>query len=153
MTDIYERNINIAVARKNESEIVTKATLLDLNHHMRVELTINLERETIVDAAGQMTKAPYNVCRFTLQNIQKVVGLKIERGLHKRLVDTLGHAEGCTHLVDLTMEAVRLSANVMMGLTKVGPEWFDTSGSEEEMIARVKPLLKNSCLPFKDETA
>ena len=151
MTDIYERNINIAVARKNTQEIVTKATMLDLNHHIRVELTVNLQNETIVDAQAQMTKVPYSICQLTLGNLKKIVGLKIEPGVHKRLVDMLGHADGCIHMVDLAMEAIKLSANVMIGLTKVGPEWFDSGDlTEEQMIERVKPILQNSCLPFKD---
>ena len=151
MAGIYERNINVAVSRKNEHEIVTKATMLDLNHHIRVELTIDLTNETITDAQAQMTKVPYSVCQLTLNNIRKIVGLRIERGVHKQLVDRLGHADGCTHMVDLAMEAVKLSANVMIGLNQVGPEWFDSGElTEEQMIGRVKPILQNSCLPFKD---
>lgn len=152
MKDIYERNINLAVARKNDREILTKATMLDLNHHIRVELTIDLSTETIVHADSQMTKVPYGICQFTLRNINRVVGLKIERGINKQLVDLLGHAEGCTHMVNLAMEAVRLSANVMIGLNKVGDEWFDRGQkTDEEMIDHVKPYLSNTCLPFKEE--
>ena len=151
MTDIYERNINVAVARRNEHEIVTKATMLDLNHHIRVELTIDLREETIVDARAQMTKVPHSICHLTLNNIRKIIGLRIRRGIQRELADRLGHADGCTHMVDLAMEAVRLSANVMVGLTKVGPEWFDRGAlSEQEMIARIKPFLRDTCLPFKD---
>ncbi len=82
--------------------------------------------------------------------MQKVVGLRIQRGIHKNLVDALGHADGCTHLVDLTMEAARLSANVMLGFTQFGEEWRDRKLSDEEFITQVKPVLKNSCLPFKE---
>ncbi len=152
MKDIYERNINLAVARKNDREICTKATMLDLNHHIRVELTIALQTERIINSESQMTKVPYGVCQFALHNIKSIEGLKIERGINKKLSDKLGRADGCTHMVDLAMEAVRLSANVMMGLNKVGDEWFDRGlRTEEEMIARVKPYLKNTCLPFKEE--
>lgn len=152
MPEIYERNINISVSQKNENEIVTKASMLDLNHLISVEIVIDLPSETIVAATAQMPKVPYGICQFTLKNMEKVIGLKIQRGIHKELADRLGHADGCTHMVDLAMEAVRLSANVMVGLTKVGREWFDHGTlTEEEMIERVKPLLKNSCLPFKEE--
>ena len=151
MTEIYERNINVSVSRLNSDEILTRATMLDLNHHIRVELRIDLSSESIMDASAQMVKVPYDVCQFTLNNIKKLVGLKIERGINKNIVNALGHADGCTHLVDLSMEAVRLSANVMVGLTKVGDEWFHGTGSDEDRIARVKPILKNSCLPFKDD--
>jgi len=151
MTEIYERNINITVSRQNEREIVTRASMLDLNHHIRVELTIDLPTEMIVGADGRMVKVPYGLCQLTLPNMNKLVGMKIERGINKKIVNALGRSEGCTHIVDLSMEAVRLSANVMVGLTKVGDEWFHPVGSDEEQIARVKPILKNSCLPFKEE--
>ncbi|MBM4166140.1 MAG: DUF2889 domain-containing protein [Ignavibacteria bacterium] len=150
MNQIYERNINVAVAWKDESEIITRASMLDLNHHIVVELTIDLHSEMISDANAQMTKVPYGICQFTLSNIKKVIGMKIERGIQKQLIDALGHSDGCTHLVDLAMEAIRLSANVMLGLTKVGAEWFNRTVSEEEQIKLVKPILKNTCLPFKD---
>ncbi len=150
MTEIYERNINITVSRQNEKEILTRASMLDLNHHMRVELTIDLRLEMIVNAEARMVKVPYELCQLALANIKKLVGLKIKRGINKKIVDALGRSEGCTHLVDLSMEAVRLSANVMVGLTKVGDEWFHPVGSEKEQIARVKPILNNSCLPFKE---
>lgn len=150
MNQIYERNINVSVAWKNESEIITRASMLDLNHHIVVELTIDLQSEMITDANAQMTKVPYGICQFTLSNIKKVIGMKIERGIQKQLIDALGHSDGCTHLVDLAMEAIRLSANVMLGLTKVGDQWFNRTVSEEEQIQLVKPILKNTCLPFKD---
>ncbi len=150
MTDIYERNINVTVSRLNDGEILTRASMLDLNHHIRLELKIELATETIMDASAHMVKVPYGVCQLTVKNISRLVGLRIERGINKNIVNALGHAGGCTHLVDLSMEAVRLSANVIVGLTKVGEEWFHPSGSDEDRIARVKPILKNSCLPFKE---
>lgn len=150
MSEIYERNINVAVSKPNEKEIVTKASLLDLNHNIRVELTVDVATKMIIDAEAQMVKAPFTICQLTLKKIQDIVGLKIERGIHKKLVDALGHADGCTHMVDLTMEAVRLSANVLLGFTRFDEEWRERKLTDQEFIAQVKPILKNSCLPFKE---
>jgi hypothetical protein len=83
--------------------------------------------------------------------MQQVVGLKIERGIHARLVDAVGRAEGCTHMVDLTMEAVRLSANVLLGFSSQDAEWRERKLTDEEFIEHIKPILRNSCLPFKDD--
>ncbi|HLF15290.1 MAG TPA: DUF2889 domain-containing protein [Bacteroidota bacterium] len=151
MTEIYERNLNVSVSKLNDTEIFTKASLLDLNHNIRVELTVDIVSKTITKADAQMVKSPFAICQQTLNKIRNVVGLKIERGIHQRLVDTLGHSDGCTHLVDLTMEAVRLSANVLLGFTRFDEEWRQRKLSDEEFIAQVKPILKNSCLPFKDD--
>ncbi len=151
MGEIYERNINIAVSKLNEKEILTKASLLDLNHNLRVELTVDVATKVIVDVKAHMVKSPFTICQRTLDKIRGVVGMKIERGIHNKLVDALGHADGCTHLVDLSMEAVRLSANVLLGFTRFDEEWRERKLSDDEFIAKVKPFLKNSCLPFKEE--
>ncbi|MFQ5798548.1 MAG: DUF2889 domain-containing protein [Bacteroidota bacterium] len=153
MAEIYERNINISVSKLSEKEVLTKASLLDLNHNIRVELTVDVATKTIIDAQAQMVKSPFSICQQTLKKLQNVIGMKIERGIHKKLVDTLGHSDGCTYLVDLTMEALRLSANVLLGFTHFGEEWRERKLSDNEFIAQVKPFLKNSCLPFKDEKA
>jgi hypothetical protein len=152
MTEIYERNINVSVSKLGEKEIFTKASLLDLNHNIRVELTVDVPTKMILSVHAQMVKSPFGICQHTLRKIDNVVGLKIERGIHGKLVDALGHSDGCTHLVDLTMEAVRLSANVLLGFTRFDEEWRQRKLSDEEFIAQVKPILKDSCLPFKDET-
>ncbi len=151
MTEIYERNLNVSVSKLDDDNILTKASLLDLNHNIRVELVVDTGSKKILKAEAQMVKSPFSVCAQTLKKIDDVVGLKIERGIHQRLVDVLGHSDGCTHLVDLTMEAVRLSANVLLGFTRFDEEWRQRKLSDEEFIAQVKPILKNSCLPFKDD--
>ena len=151
MVEIYERNMNVSVAKLSDDIIVTKASLLDLNHNIRVELTVDTRTNTITAAEAQMAKAPFAVCQLTLLKIKRVIGMKIERGIHAKLVETLGHADGCTHLVDLTMEAMRLSANLLLGFHRFDEEWRQRKLSDDEFITQVKPFLLNSCLPFKEE--
>ena len=151
LSEIYERNINVSVSRINEELILTKASLLDLNHNIRVELTVHVPTKTVREAKAAMVKSPFKICHLTLNRMRNVVGLKIERGIHGRLVEAIGRAEGCTHMVDLTMEAVRLSANVLLGFSHQDEEWRDRRLTDEEFIAQVKPVLKNSCLPFKED--
>ena len=49
MTEIYERNLNVSVSKLNDTEIFTKASLLDLNHNIRVELTVDIVSKTIME--------------------------------------------------------------------------------------------------------
>ena len=62
MTEIYERNINVAVSKLDEETILTKASLLDLNHNIRVELTADVTTKTIRDAKAVMVKSPFTIC-------------------------------------------------------------------------------------------
>jgi len=148
--EIYERNINASVRRDEDDFIVTKASLLDLNHNMRVEIKVRISDRTIVDAGAQMVKTPFMICGQTARFANNMVGLKIERGVTKKLSDLFGHSEGCTHLYELSVEAVRLSSNVLLGFETGDQEWRDRRLSDTEFIVKAKEFLKNSCLPFKE---
>ena len=62
MTEIYERNINVSVSKLGEKAISTKASLLDLNHNIRIELTIDVQTKMILNAHAQMVKSPFAIC-------------------------------------------------------------------------------------------
>ena len=41
--EIYERNINASVSKDGDDHIRTKASLLDLNHNMRIEIKVRIK--------------------------------------------------------------------------------------------------------------
>lgn len=149
--EIYERNINASVSRDGEDHIRTKASLLDLNHNMRVEIRVRISDREIVDAQAQMTKTPFAVCHKTAKYTANLVGLKIERGISRKLSGLLGRSSGCTHIYELSMEAIRLSSNVLLGFEVGDEEWRERRLSDKEFIKRAKGFLANSCLPFKTD--
>jgi hypothetical protein len=149
--ELYERNINASVSQDGPDHIRTKASLLDLNHNMRVEIRVRVKDRTIVDAAGQLTKAPFKICGQTAVFVRNLVGLKIERGVLKAVADLLGRSEGCTHIYELSVEAIRLSSNILLGFEVGQEEWRERKLPDEEFIKRARGFLANSCLPFKTE--
>lgn len=148
--EIYERNINISCAQLDDDTLLTKASLLDLNHNMRVEIMIDRASQTIIDARARMVKVPFEICALTTARVEAIVGFKIERGINRKLADALGRSEGCSHLFELALEAVRLSSNILLGFAHMEEEWRDRRLNDEEFIERAKPFLKNTCLPFFD---
>lgn len=147
--EIYERNINASVRREDEEHIITKASLLDLNHNMRVVIKVRISDREIVDADGQIVKAPFRICGQTVNFVRNLIGLKIERGVTRKMADLLGRADGCTHLYELSVEAARLSSNVLLGFDTGDEEWRERRLSDEEFIEKARGFLANSCLPFK----
>jgi Protein of unknown function (DUF2889) len=146
---IYERNINVAVTKLSADTIKTKSSLLDLNHNMRVDLVIRVSDREIIDARCQMVKVPFDVCSLTAHHIKKIIGLRIERGVTKQMRSLLAGARGCTHLYELSIEAMRMSSNVLMGFaTGDEKEWRERRMTDAEFIDRAKEFLKDSCLPF-----
>jgi hypothetical protein len=147
--EIYERNINASVSRDGEEHIRTKASLLDLNHNMRVEIRVRIADRTIVDADAQMTKTPFVICAKTTRFAASLEGLVIERGVAREISGRLGRSEGCTHLCELFVEAVRLSSNVLLGFEVGDREWRERKMSDSDFIEKARGFLENSCLPFK----
>ncbi len=146
----YKRTIEVAVERLDNNLISTKASLQDINHNMNVNLKINIKSKEIIEAKAHFVEAPFKICNDTAKLIGKVVGLKVERGIAKKLATRLGKSTGCTHLFELTLEAVRFSSNVMLGIASIGgAEKIGKEISDEEVIQRSMPFLKNACLPYK----
>lgn len=146
---IYERNINSTVIEYDQDHIETHASLLDLNHSMRVSIRVNLKSREIVAARAEIVKAPLGICKTTTALVDKLKGFRIERGINQKLVEALGTSDGCTHLYELALNAVRLSFNILMGKQFDWSEWITKTTSDEEFIARAKPHLQGACLPFK----
>ena len=102
-------------------------------------------------AQAQMTKTPVAVCHQTAKLAKNLTGLKIERGILRKLSGLLGRSSGCTHIYELSVEAVRLSSNVLLGFEVGDEEWRERRLSDEEFIERAKGFLADSCLPFKTD--
>lgn len=147
--EIYERNINTSVSREDENYVVTKASLLDLNHNMRVEIKVDIRDRRIVEARAQMLKTPFKVCKQTATLVKRLEDLKIERGVTKTIARELGRSHGCTHLFELAVEAVRLTSNVLLGFEVGDEEWRERKLSDEQFIEHARDFLADSCLPFK----
>ncbi|MBT3786263.1 AMP-binding protein [bacterium] len=147
---IYERNINSVVKRLDEWTIRAEASLVDLNHGMRVSLTIDLRTNNIHSATASILKAPFQICTRTTELIKNLEGIRLERGINRKLLQILGCSNGCTHLYELALNAVRLAFNVRMGLSFNWDEWVSRTVSEDEFIEAALPQLRNSCLPFCD---
>jgi len=150
--EIYERNINASVAKSGSEFITTKASLLDLNHNIRVEIKVDIKSRTIVDASAQMIKTPFNICKHTGEKVTGLKGIKIERGVTRKMVEIIGKNEGCTHLYELSVEAVRLSSNVLLGFEVGDDDWRERKLPDEVFIKKAKKFLSNSCLPFKEDS-
>jgi hypothetical protein len=149
--EIYERNINASVSRDGPDHIRTKASLLDLNHNMRVEIRVRIADRTVVEATAQIVKSPFKICGHTARLVKSLEGLKIERGVTRAMAGLLGRSAGCTHLLELSVEAMRLSSNVLLGFEVGDMEWRERRLPDEEFIRRARAFLADSCLPFKVE--
>jgi len=78
-------------------------------HRMRVRLTI--DEELVVQSAEAVTEAaPFNMCGNIAPDYSKLAGLKIGPGWRKNVMARLGRTHGCTHISDLVLGPVPVTA-------------------------------------------
>lgn len=151
--NVYERNINASIDVTADDYLVTRASLLDLDHNIRLQLMVKISTREIITATGEMVKTPFGECKTALPTIEKLVGLKIERGFAKKMREAVGGSGGCAHIVELALTMASLSSNSILLEAARDPEKRKvfSEKSEEERKEEIGSFLKNSCIVFKEK--
>lgn len=147
--EILERNINTQAKKLGDDTILVKSSILDLHHNMFFEMEINIDTKEIWSIKADMIKVPYLECKNALANINKIVGLKLERGLAKKMAEILGRNSGCTHMLEIALTASRTASYTILNILSEGKKWKEIMKSDEERYEVVKSYLDNSCIVFK----
>ena len=78
-------------------------------HHMEIRLT--LDDDLVIHAAEAVTEAgPYTICGNITQTFERLKGLTIGAGWRKEVMRLMGGVAGCTHLRDLLMGPLAVTA-------------------------------------------
>ena len=149
--DIFQRSIHSNVKRLDEDRLLVTSSLLDLAHSFHLEMVVRVSTATIESAKGAMSKTPLTRCLRGTEGIPDLAGLTIGRGVVKEIQRRLGGPRGCAHIVELIHDAVRLVSMLLLGDTVDYWGGLKEHLSEEEIVARGREKLRNTCLVFADE--
>lgn len=151
--EVFERNINVKVIRRGKDRVQVLASFLDLDHSFDAEMIVEIASGRIEHSKAHMAKRPFqNLCLRALENIPKLEGEVIGRGIYRRITDLMGKSQGCVHLAEIFQAAVGFTATILIGLRSGLTE--DARLSEQENRQRLLPVLQNSCQVFRvDEPA
>jgi hypothetical protein len=147
--EILERNINTKARRGPEGAIIVKSSILDLHHNMFFEMKIDMDTKEIISVKAEMVKVPYPECKNALSNVKDLIGLKLERGLVKKMAEILGKNTGCTHMLEIAITASRTASYTILNILSEGKKWKEIMASDEKKYQVVKAYLDNSCVMFK----
>lgn len=147
---ITERTINMKILDDTPETVLARGSILDQVHNIAVELVIDINTMEIRSAQGQLVKVPFKSCMPALNNLNNIVGFKLDSGISRRIAEAIGGKKGCIHLSEVVVETVRLAANTIFGIKCGGKEWREGTLSDEEFWSRVKPLLKGTCMVFEN---
>jgi len=148
--EVFERNINVKVIRRGSDRVQVLASFLDLDHSFDAEMIVEIASGRIEHSKAHMAKRPFqNLCLHALENIPKLEGEVIGRGIYRRITDLIGKSQGCVHLAEIFQAAVGFTATILIGLRSDLAE--DRRLGEEENRKRLLPVLQNSCQVFRVE--
>ncbi|MEW6249915.1 MAG: AMP-binding protein [Planctomycetota bacterium] len=152
---IAQRNFALELYEGGPDEIVLVGTMLDNEHLVKLELGIDLTDEQISSSRLEMIRAPFPVCREIEPIADRLVGLKIERGVLSEVAHRVGGHVGCSHIKELATNLIYFAAShLVRRRLELEPL---TAGfaykSAEERFALSKELLRDSCLAYCQTTA
>jgi hypothetical protein len=148
--EIFERNINVKVIRRGDDRVQVLASFLDLEHSFDAEMLVHVPSGRIEHAKAHMAKRPFQtLCLRALDNIDRLEGEIIGRGIYRRITDLIGKSTGCVHLAEIFQAAVGFTATILIALRSKVTE--DRRLSEQENRDRMLPVLQNTCQVFRVE--
>lgn len=100
----FNRTINLEFELIKNNEILSQGHFADDYHDFRCFLVFSLPSLEVIETEIEMNKLPQEICKVPLKGIDKLKGLKIERGFRQKVKRIVGGEEGCIHLVDLIYE-------------------------------------------------
>ncbi len=149
-----QRNISLELFEAGPENIVAVGTMLDNEHLIKLEINIYLPDEQITRSKLNMIRVPFPVCREVENVAEKLVGLRIERGVLSQIVRRVGGHVGCSHIKELATNIVYFVASYLIR-RRAG---FDPASlgfinkPADERFALTKGLLSDSCLAYCQTT-
>ena len=114
-------------------------------HDMQIRLTI--DQDMLVHAVETVTNSsPFTICGNITPSFEKLVGLRVGLGWRKAVNERVGGALGCTHIVDLLLGPLAVTAFQSMSAVRRRHQ------AENADPAR-KPPLMNTCHAFASDGA
>lgn len=134
---IFTRTKHITCDKTADNILETRSGLLDTVHELEVLITTDIGKREIIKASAIIIRAPYLICAEAARRAEGLAGLKIDQPkISSRIVELVGGAEGCSHLIDLTLDAVKAIKQSLYAFTP---------GEFEERMRTFDQMLRNTC--------
>ncbi len=150
-----QRNFAIELYESGSNEITLVGTMLDNDHLIKLELGVCLPDEQITRSKLDMVRVPFPVCREVESIADRLVGLRIERGVLSEIARRVGGHVGCSHIKELASNLVYFAASNLVrrqvGVDPVGTDYDHKP--PEERFKLTKELLSDTCLAYCQTTA
>ena len=124
----------------DERTVKVISSMCDSFHEITVFLTVNLPDGIIQEARAEFVRKPDEICGQTVELMDRLQGLTLGKGIIKNASRLIGGGSGCTHLVDLVVEAAKAFLQASFVIR------FRNLSSFEEAKEMVTDDLAGTCL-------
>jgi hypothetical protein len=149
---VSKRDIGIEAFELENGNLMLEATLLDPYHLIRLNIHIEPGTKTIVNSKSEFASHPHAACPMVAVKAQSLIGLKVERGITRQIMQKIGGSEGCVHLRELALETINFAATTLIGYDEgFGLMSRDFNILDEKQRFEIsRHLLNNTCFIYKD---
>lgn len=149
-----QRNITIELFDSGPDDVTLVGTMLDEEHLIKLQMKVNLPDEQITHSKIQMIRVPFPVCREVHSLAERLVGLRIQRGVLNEINERLGGRVGCSHIKELATSIIYFAASdLVRRRVSVDPTCTDYAMKPpEERFMLTKEVLRDSCLAYCQTT-
>jgi len=113
---LSKRDISVDLFLLDNGNGLLEGVLLDTGHLIRLEMEINPKTRLIVAADCRLVTGPFALCKFVSNLATGLIGLKIEKGVMKKVGQAVGGKFGCVHLKELVIDTINFAATAMVGI-------------------------------------
>ena len=152
---IFDRSIKIKVEWMEEGKFRVAGHLDDTYHEIKLDVEFSHPKLEIVSIKGDFLRHPHQECLPTLDNLERLTGIRVKADFYQRIQESVGRAAGCAHLNNLLYE---MGQAVVQGrFTKSGElaEGLEVSLPREKWVKlwlQMMPGMRNTCIAWSDES-
>jgi hypothetical protein len=139
--DSFHRDISYHVSSGDNNLISLVGTLRDRYHDIEIEVLVDADSLKITGVNASFRSVPSPFCHTVEERLQKIKGLEIVKGIHRRIGEVLGGPEGCGNLRSMLMGLLPLAINARAA-----------AGLDDEsrMLEVMHEQMKGTCAGFPE---
>ncbi len=149
-----QRSITVELFDAGKDNAIVAGTMLDNEHLIKLDVTIHLPDEQIVASNLRMVRVPFPVCREVEAAAERLVGLRIERGVLNEIATRIGGRVGCSHIKELATSIIYFAASNLVrrraGIDPKSPDFMKKAPEERFVLTR--EVLRDTCLAYCQTT-
>lgn len=156
---IYHRTKQVSIYPLGGDRFLIEAILQDEIHDVHAEVEVLHPSLEIVAARSEVRNGPFTrVCNMTHPNVERLIGLKVERGFTGEARKAVGGSGGCHRVSELLVEIAQAAYQLhFVRLFESVPheqrERGDVPARRHAYVLEHVPGMRNTCFSYGERNA